>query len=156
MQIRWNFGSAASTIANYSGSSATGQGVRVRIESTTYTAIATQQRAKLATFAGCRGSRKSSTATKNCRVGPIYWRKPMVESGRRRTAAPNMSKGTAVTMPDNESNAMFEGEVRAACGPKSTAIASGSRTQVSINNPCSEWMLICLRTNPYSPNEPAN
>src|ERR1035438_8538557 len=77
-------------------------------------------------------------ATSNCPVGPMYCRKPIVESCRRRSAAPNMSSGMAVRTPNMDKRPMLaEGTARAGTVASITT-AMGKRIAVSTSKPCSE------------------
>ena len=67
-------------------------------ESTTYTAMASQHNAKLASLVPPSGSWKMTTATMNCNVSPAYCRKPIVESFSRRNANQSLDRTAFTTI----------------------------------------------------------
>ena len=62
--------------------------------------------AKPAKRAGGIGSSTTQTPITNWIIGVRYWRRPIVLSGMRLAAAPNMSSGTAVITPVPMSSAV--------------------------------------------------
>src|SRR5262249_8686474 len=122
-------------------------------------ASATQMQPNPTCCAGRNGSPNSSTASSSCKLGPRYCRKPSVDKGSRRAAAPKHSSSTAGTTPlARISRLSCQLCLRNAdCSPTDhqarKASDGGVKSTVSTDSPTRESTGATLRISPYNAND---